>query len=30
MARTAEEIKAAVKEHYGDRAKTTASCCGPG
>jgi 2-polyprenyl-3-methyl-5-hydroxy-6-metoxy-1,4-benzoquinol methylase len=29
MARTAEEIKSAVKEHYGDRAKTAASCCGP-
>jgi ubiquinone/menaquinone biosynthesis C-methylase UbiE len=33
MARTAEEIKGAVKEHYGDRAKTaggaSASCCGP-
>jgi SAM-dependent methyltransferase len=29
MARTAQEIKSAVKEHYGDRAKSTASCCGP-
>jgi SAM-dependent methyltransferase len=29
MSRTAEEIKSAVKEHYGDRAKTASSCCGP-
>ena len=29
MTRTADEIKSAVKEHYGDRAKTAASCCEP-
>ena len=29
MTRTADEIKSAVKEHYGDRAKTASSCCGP-
>lgn len=29
MARTADEIKDAVKEHYGERAKQASSCCGP-
>jgi SAM-dependent methyltransferase len=30
MARTSDEIKAAVQEHYGERARTVASsCCGP-
>jgi SAM-dependent methyltransferase len=29
MARTAQEIKQAVQEHYGERAKTAESCCGP-
>jgi SAM-dependent methyltransferase len=29
MARTAEEIKGAVKEFYGERAVTASSCCGP-
>ena len=30
MTRTAEEIKEAVKEHYGGRAREVASsCCGP-
>jgi ubiquinone/menaquinone biosynthesis C-methylase UbiE len=29
MARTAEEIKGAVKEFYGERAVKAASCCGP-
>ena len=28
MARTADEIKDAVKEHYGERARQAASCCG--
>src|SRR2546423_98337 len=29
MARTADEIKEAVKDHYGERARTVASsCCG--
>jgi 2-polyprenyl-3-methyl-5-hydroxy-6-metoxy-1,4-benzoquinol methylase len=28
MTRTADEIKGAVKEHYGERAKQAASCCG--
>jgi SAM-dependent methyltransferase len=28
MARTADEIKDAVKEHYGGRARTLSSCCG--
>ena len=28
MTRTAEEIKGAVKEHYGERAKQAADCCG--
>ena len=28
MTRTADEIKTAVKEHYGERAKQAASCCG--
>ena len=29
MPRTAEEIKDAVKEHYGKRAEQASSCCGP-
>lgn len=29
MARTAEEIKGAVKEFYGERAVKASSCCGP-
>jgi 2-polyprenyl-3-methyl-5-hydroxy-6-metoxy-1,4-benzoquinol methylase len=28
MTRTADEIKEAVKEHYGSRARTVSSCCG--
>ena len=28
MTRTADEIKGAVKEHYGERAKQAAACCG--
>jgi SAM-dependent methyltransferase len=28
MPRTADEIKDAVKEHYGERAKQASSCCG--
>ncbi len=28
MARTADEIKAAVQEHYGERARQASSCCG--
>jgi len=28
MARTADEIKDAVKEHYGERAKQASACCG--
>jgi 2-polyprenyl-3-methyl-5-hydroxy-6-metoxy-1,4-benzoquinol methylase len=28
MTRTADEIKDAVKEHYGGRARTLSSCCG--
>jgi SAM-dependent methyltransferase len=29
MTRTADEIKSAVKEHYGERAKQASSCCSP-
>jgi arsenite methyltransferase len=29
MTRTAEEIKQAVQEHYGERARQATSCCGP-
>ncbi len=30
MARTSEEIKLAVQEHYGKRAREASSCCGDG
>ncbi|MEX2245255.1 MAG: arsenite methyltransferase [Dehalococcoidia bacterium] len=30
MARTTDEIKTAVQEHYGQRAKDAANCCGGG
>ena len=30
MARTSEEIKQAVQEHYGKRAREASSCCGSG
>lgn len=30
MTRTADEIKQAVRDHYGQRAEQAASCCGPG
>jgi SAM-dependent methyltransferase len=29
MARTSDEIKQAVQEHYGERARQASSCCGP-
>ncbi|HYM15220.1 MAG TPA: arsenite methyltransferase [Dehalococcoidia bacterium] len=29
MTRSAEEIKQAVQEHYGERARQASSCCGP-